>query len=421
MNSFRSIITGLFLLTWTCALHSLAAEAPTTQAAGAFKGRIAYSCDGNHNDPDDWISSPVALAIFAEAGLKQRLVHFDYNCILPLTDHAWEKTHAESVLGAVERCGYDRSRFFDCRKELDRAVADIARVINDSSADNPLWFILAGPMEVPYLGIQKSDPAKRRFVYCISHSSWNDGYSKKYNYTHTKRSVIEQDVHWVQVAPQNRLSTSPYGRAANEEEWRPFHWMRDSNEARVRWLWERILVSTRPDCSDAGMAWFAVTGDEQCDPAKLARLLDGHRMPPAIVRNQVRIEAENFRHLDGFAVEYTNDKKASQTLQVALEESARGRIATSFDEPFAPVSGRCAVEVRYLDVAGRRNRFVLLINGVAQGKAWDSAAEGKGWTTHSIRDVALRRGDEIAVQAEGAPARLDFVQLNFSSTTEVAP
>src|SRR5262245_41498029 len=142
-------------------------------APPGFKGRIAYSADGNHNDRDDWIASPMALAIFAEAGVKDRLVHFDYNCILPQTNPDWEKTHADSVLGAAEKYGFDRSLFFDCRRDLDGAVAGIARAINDSSAENPLWFVVAGPMEVPHLGIQKSEPARRRFVYCISHSRWN--------------------------------------------------------------------------------------------------------------------------------------------------------------------------------------------------------------------------------------------------------
>jgi len=31
-------------------------------------------------------------------------------------------------------------------------------------------------MEVAYLGIQKSDREKRKFVYVISHSRWNDGF-----------------------------------------------------------------------------------------------------------------------------------------------------------------------------------------------------------------------------------------------------
>jgi hypothetical protein len=363
----------------------------------------------------------VALAIFAEMGVRDRVAHVDYNCILPLNDPVFEHRHTESFLGAVERYGYDRARFFDCRRDLDRAVEDIARVVNASSADNPLWFILAGPMEVPYLGLRKSDPAKRRFVYCISHSSWNDGYSKRYAYAHTKRSVIAQDVNWVQIAAQNRLSTSPYSREARPEEWQPFHWMRDSQDARVRWLWDRMLVSTRPDCSDAGMAWFAVTGDEHCDPTKLRRLLDGHQRPSGAVRRQVRIEAENFRHLDGFTVEYTNDRKASQTLQVALTNGIRGHIATAFSEPFAPAAGRGTVDVRFLDEARGRSRFAFLVCGVRQGDAWESAGKGGGWTTHTLRDIALRSGDEIAVNVEGAPARLDYVQVDFTATPAPAP
>jgi predicted amidohydrolase len=387
---------------------------------GQFRGRIAYSCDGNHNDPDDWISSAVALAIFAQAGLKDRLVHCDYNCILPLNDPEWERTHADSVLGAVERYGYDRARFHDCRKELDRAVASIARAINDSSAENPLYYILAGPMEVPFLGIQKADPAKRKFVYCISHSIWNDGYSTRYKYTHTKRSVIEQDIHWVQVRGQQRLSTSPYGRAALPEEWQPFHWMRDSKDARLRWLWDRMLLSTRPDCSDAGMAWFVVTGDESADPAKLKALLDGHeRLPVAAARNQVRLEAENFRHLDGCAVEYRNDRRASHALQVALTADA-GRLRTRFDQPYARTEGRYDVDVRFLDEAGSRSRFTLLVNGVAQGEAWESAGQGGGWTTQTVRAVPIRVGDEIAVEVKGRPARLDYVELNATAASGAA-
>src|ERR671925_499489 len=90
-----------------------------------FKGRIAWSADGNHNDEDDWAASPVALAIFAESGVKDKLVHFDYNSILPKTDPEWEKIHEESVLGAAERYGYRISLFHNCQKNLDAAVNSI--------------------------------------------------------------------------------------------------------------------------------------------------------------------------------------------------------------------------------------------------------------------------------------------------------
>jgi hypothetical protein len=378
-------------------------------------GRIAWSCDGNHNDPDDWAASPVALAIFAACGTRDRLVHFDYNCILPQTDPEWERTHAESVLGAADRFGYDRGVFHDCQKDLAGALASIARAIDDSSADNPLYFIVAGPMEVPLRGIAKSDPSKRRHVYCISHSRWNDGYSRRYTFTNTKRSVIESGVHWVQIRDQNRLlSTSPYGRKPLPEQWQPYHWMRDSDDPGVRFLWDRLEVSTRPDPSDAGMAYFVMTGDEEASPSKLERLLADHVVPaPVTARSRVRLEAENFRDLDGYEVEDRNDRTASHALSARPTGAASGRIRTTFDEPYTASPGRYDVEVRYFDESGPPGRYTLLIRGVAQGSPWESPGTGQGWMSRTLPDILIRTGDDIAVTAQGSPGRLDYVQLNL--------
>jgi hypothetical protein len=401
------------------ALGNLPAPRPCAAGApyerGRFQGRIAWSADGNHNDPDDWAASPVALAIFAACGARDRLVHFDYNSILPQTDPAWEKTHAESVLAAAGRFGYDRSAFFDCRTDLEGAVAGIARAIDESSADNPLYFVIAGPVEVPLRGIEKSDPGKRKHVYCLSHSRWNDGYSPRYTFTATKRSVIASGVHWVQIQDQNRLlSTSPYGRAASPEQWRPYRWMRDSNDLGVRFLWERLQASTRPDPSDAGMAYFLMTGDEQADPVKLEALLDRHVAPaPVPSRSRVRLEAENFRDLDGYAVEDRNDRAASHALEVTLANVAgRGRIAVPFDEPYTASRGRYDVAVRYFDEREHPSTFTLLVNGVARGPSWDSPGRGQGWSTQTLHDLEIQAGDEIAVVTQGAPGRLDYVQLD---------
>jgi hypothetical protein len=381
---------------------------------GKFQGRIAYSADGNHNDPDDWIASPVALAIFAECGQKDRLVHFDYNCILPETNLEWEKIHAESVLGAVKHYGYSEKVFFDCRKNLDGALANLAKAIDESSAENPLYFIVAGPMEAPYLAIQKSRPEKRPFVYCISHSRWNDGFASRYNFRHTKRSVIEQDVNWVQIADQNRLlSLSPYGKPGPAESFASYHWMRDSADAKVRFLWERMQVSTRPDPSDAGMAYFLMTGDEQADPAKLKRLLDERTVPQQVMsRAKVRIEAENFRELAGYQIEDANDRTASHRLQVKSTGGTTGSIRTRLAQPFAAASGRYDVDVRYRNDGGGQCGFLLLVNGATAGGGWESAGKTDGWVTHTLRDVAIKSGDAIEVQAKGAPARLDYVELN---------
>lgn len=382
---------------------------------GKFRGRIAHSADGNHNDPDDWAASPVALAILAEAGLKDRLVHFDYNCILPKTDPEWEKIHAESVLGTASRYGYDMSVFIDCRKDLEKAAASLAQEIDASSAENPLYFIVAGPMEVPYLGIQRSQPKNRKFVYCISHSRWNDGFASKYQFTHTKRSVIESGVNWVQIRDQNPLlSRSPYGQPAAEAAFHDFFWMRDSNDPKLRFLWERMLVSKRPDPSDAGMAYFLATGDENADPKKLQQLISEHTLPPRVdVRQHIRLEAENFHELVNYEIDERSDKTASHRLNLRSKPRAESAtVRTRFAEPYAATSGRYDLDVRYFDEKNRRCKFSLEVEGVTQGAAQDSAASGDGWATLVFRNVEIREGNELALIVSGEPLKLDYVQLN---------
>jgi hypothetical protein len=410
---------------WAIAICPLLAAAALSAGPGPFdgkrfRGRIAYSSDGNHNDPDDWAASPIALAIFAEAGVSDRLVHFDYNSILSQTDPEWERNHIQSVLGAAERYRYDQSRFYDCRKDVDAAVASIAAAINDSSADDPLYFIIAGPMEVPVRGILKSEPQKRKFVYCISHSQWNDGFSPQYTFTHTKRSVIPLGVHWVEIGDQNRLlAFGRFGHPSPPEEFQPYFWMRDSDDPRVRFLWERMVVSRRPDPSDAGMAYFLVTGDEEADPAKLKRLLDDNVVPaPIAERTRVRLEAEDFVHFEGYELEYRNDRGASHRLNVKpLNGASFGVIRTEFDQPYTTCRGRYDVGVRYLDEQGGRTRFALQVNGKQQGETWQTPGGDSGWATHIIgNNVEVRCGDEIAVEAKaaaGQPARIDYVQLNL--------
>ena len=105
---------------------------------------------------------------------------------------------------------------------------------------------------------------------------------------------------------------SPYGQPAKPEEFDPYFSMRDSDDSKARFLWQRMLASARPDPSDAGMAYFLVTGDEQADPTKLKRLLGAGVVPaPIAERKQVRIEAENFLHLEGYELEYRNDREVS--------------------------------------------------------------------------------------------------------------
>ncbi|MHC4324045.1 MAG: hypothetical protein ACYSUX_07210 [Planctomycetota bacterium] len=397
-----------------------------------FKGRIAFSSDGNYNDEDDWGAFPVAIAMLDAFGVKDKLVHVDYCNILAKNDQRFYREMSESVLGSAKRYNISQSILFDCQKDLNGAVASIKNAINASSAENPLYYILAGPMEVPYLGIEKSDPDKRKYVYCISHNSWNDGYTRDDQnlHNHNKRDVIPSGINWIQCKDGNRNLAHPggVGKKSTPRQWKLYHWMRDSNDSRLRWIFTRLEAELRADISDSTMTYFLMTGDEDADLGKLKRLLDEKIVPaPISPRHNVRIEAENFRILENYAVEHRNDRKASKRLSVRLSSTGNGRISTPFDEPYTVQSGRYDVEVRWCrghlardPRAGRplhdRSELKLSINGVIKGRPWCSSKDNDQWTSHTISDVAINSGDEITVQTRGDTGehvKLDYVQLNY--------
>jgi len=180
----------------------------------------------------------------------------------------------------------------------------------------------------------------------------------------------------------------------------------------------------RADISDSTITYFLLTGDDDADLAKLKSLLDDKKLPaPIDPRKHVRIEAENFRTLDNYAVEHNSARRASHRLSVRLargprppETLATGRIRTPFDQPYTADSGRYDVDIRYFDEADGRCRFGLYVNGVQKGSAWYASEDNDQWTTHTIEDIVINDGGEIMVEVRGDSdeyGKLDYVQLNY--------
>jgi hypothetical protein len=400
-----------------------------------FQGRIALSHDGNFNDEDDWGAFPVAVAILDALGVKDRLVHIEYNNIVQANDERFEKEMTASVQGAAERYGIPSSVLHNCRTDLDGAIDSIRDAVNASSRENPLYYVLAGPMDVPYRGILAADPARRQYVYCISHSSWNDGYGSRRIEGRSKRDVIALGVQWIQVKPGTALAYSGTpGTPSTPAQWALFHWMRDSRDERLRWLFTRLEAERRCDVSDATMTYFLLTGDERCDPQKLAALLDRKQKPdPVVIRPTLRLEAENFTLLEN-CTPVTLGRQASQDVAVRLADAPRGLIRTEFHEIHAAPSGRYEAAVQYRDAGSGAAAYVLRINGVPQGSEWKASADGNTWKNHTVKDVFLTQGDVIEVvcsvpvraspdnasRRHYEPSEIDFVQLTYRGPDDPA-
>ena len=241
-------------------------------------GRIAVSSDGNYHDLDDILASSVTLAILAKTGNAAKLVHYDYASHLWATDTAREeKMRVSTVETARMWGGFDLSRFVNARQSSAVAVNQLAAQINASSSASPLWIIVGGPMEVAGRALAASDPAKHQYVRLVSHSSWNDSHSTAggsespshtccYTWTSMRSAFPAASYH--HIVDQNAGLDRAYSEST---------WMRDSTDAKLRWLWCRGQGTTCPefsgfaagagkttfDESDAGMAYWLVTGGHQ--------------------------------------------------------------------------------------------------------------------------------------------------------------
>jgi hypothetical protein len=268
MKTLQTAVVCVALL-WT----SIATAAPVP-------GRIAISSDGNKHDCDDLFATAVTVAIIAKSGNASKLRYYGHS------DHIWatsggcrgdnrETEMQRSARDTAEMWGgFDLDVFINAKQDTSEAVQRLTALINASSANDPLWIIAAGPMEVVGRAIAASEGSKRQYVTVISHSTWNDEHSDKAS---SGESPSHSGWTWDEIG---RMSPSVVRKHIADQNsglhttYSTYHSWRDSSDAKMRWLWARSQVTgiDWPDCSDAGMAYWLVQGrgsDDRLSPSEL--------------------------------------------------------------------------------------------------------------------------------------------------------
>jgi FAD/FMN-containing dehydrogenase len=229
--------------------------------------RIAIDADGNYNDRDDWAATPMGLALLARRGLQSRLVHYSWANIIGPNNPTFYNEMKTSTLGAADRFGFNRAKFFDCRNNLQGAITSLTNQINASTSSNRLFVIAVGPMEVLWRAVNASDAAKRQYVTVISHTNWNANTTYPPTMTHTRADVEALGVQWIQIKDQN---VNLYTRKADgSPNWSPWFWLRDKPSARMRWIYDRMIRTGKPDVSDAGVVYYLLTNIQNATPYDL--------------------------------------------------------------------------------------------------------------------------------------------------------
>jgi len=269
---FVLIFCGILITNnWALAQKvSIKNNLPSTLIPYHGKCRIAISSDGNQHDHDDWGATSSFLAIIAAKGAQAKLVHYDYCDHLGNNSISMEKKETVSALEGADRFGFNLSQFFNDQSHLKRSIANLTKAINKSTKENPLIMLLAGPMEVPYRAIAAADKSKLKYVYCVSHSHWNNKHINPPEMTHTAKDIQALGVNWVQITDQNG---GFFTQKNHHNNWKVWNWMENSSNANYRWIYRRMRVEGKPDISDAGMAFYLFTGNQHGTARDLEKYL----------------------------------------------------------------------------------------------------------------------------------------------------
>lgn len=243
----------------------ITATAMSQAKINAPAGRIAIVADGNSPDPDDLGGTAVSIALLRAAGLENRLVHYSHSCdIIPVSriSKAAEKERHEMMQlacdGTARRWGgFDNLTFIDVKWNLDKAIEDLAKAINASTAEDPLWIIEAGEPDLIGMALDVSSKEKHNFVKVITHHPANDNTGKFYEW----EEILEFNVEEVRIPDQNILLK------VDEERW---DWAKNHPDHRIQWVWLLGKMAEIDDvvkfqngywdCSDAGMVLYWITG-----------------------------------------------------------------------------------------------------------------------------------------------------------------
>jgi len=297
-NTMRRIYLILLLLAFQ--INFLFAQKTLWQS----KGRIVVSSDGNEHDHDDWGATPLSLAIIAAKGLQDKLSVYIYS------DHIWGSNHEhpgiegispyaqmkESANQGGKMFGFTKTNFICAVDNPEVAYEALRNQINQSTDDNPLFIVVAGPVQVIGEAISRAEVSKRKFITILTTSSdWNNSHADKpyvawENHSGWILDEIEQmdgGLKIVKIENQNPLL---------KRNWREYEWLINAPERNHsyykkgswEWLFKRLCLTAKPegvdrdyyyaiDPSDAGKVIFLLTGIAKTSPQLIYEVM---RNPP---------------------------------------------------------------------------------------------------------------------------------------------
>ena len=228
-------------------------------------GRLAIVADGNSPDPDDLGGTAVSIALLRAAGLTDMLVHYSHSCDLVRVSRISEKAEVERHALMQSACdvtarrwgGFEHITFYDAKWQMDATIKDLAKAINASTVDDPLWIIEAGEPDIIGFALDETPKEKHKYVKVVTHHPANDNAGDFYKW----QQIVDFGVEEVRIPDQNSKLK------VDIEKW---DWARIHSDSRIQQVWIQGKIAEvddvvrfqkgKWDCSDAGMVLYWITG-----------------------------------------------------------------------------------------------------------------------------------------------------------------
>ena len=246
--------------------------------------RIALLHDGNSHDNDDIGAIAMALAIVKRGEDKGDavLVHCSYN------NHHWANHEpsrgftATSQYNTMTTSGKQGQTklfpgqagiFFDAYANTNASVTHLKNEINASGPGNLLYIATGGPQDQLYLALNAAQASKRKYVRIISHSQWNNKHAdagKKnmkaiqsllgsdWNVCYKNAGAGVSNVTWKKGNIPNQNDIIWHKTSTKND----FNWLDGESRYQLDWVHNRIKASKEWDVSDAGIAFWIITGNK---------------------------------------------------------------------------------------------------------------------------------------------------------------
>ena len=271
-------------------------------------GRITVSADGNEHDHDDWAGTPLSLAIIASQKLQDRVPLYIYS------DHIWGSNQEhpgvdgvtaydqmkESAVNGGRMFGFTGTRFLCAVDNAEVAYEALKAEINKSTQDNPLFIVVAGPVQVIGEALARAETVAKGHVTVIStKNAWNNKHADEpYGGwdIHSGWTLDKIKLHSAELKDGLKVVTIPNQNPCLNRKWSEYDWLRTApernhpyyKEGSWNWLFDRLCMSIKHvtgeenyyaiDPSDAGKVIFLLTGIEDTSPQLCYELMRNPRL-----------------------------------------------------------------------------------------------------------------------------------------------